>query len=172
MTFTKYNRITRWTPQKEFLHCWQCNFCLDGEDNVWDNCPNCTEKDKSTPIRESLEFDFENSQDLEVRAEAAYRLGCFYSDLSGEDAFENNCYQAVSWFLNAAFLGHLEAMYRLANFYSESESELDVSTALVYIDKINEREKDDVTRSGKTALKNLEKYCHEKLNEIRAKAGK
>ena len=164
MGHTEYFRIAPLDREKEYLHCWNCDRCIDDE-NVWDSCPKC-----SRTIGESLEFEYENAADVNVRAEAAYRLGCLNLDLTDDEACMNVLTWAISWFMRAASLNHIDAMYRLAMIYSESETELDVATALAYIEKINDRKK-EVCMRGWQLLKTLEKECQQKVTEIRNKAG-
>ena len=164
MAYSEYVRISPLNREKEYLHCWNCDRCIDDE-NIWDSCPKC-----SRTIGESLEFEHENAADVNVRAEAAYRLGCLNLDLTDDEACMNVLTWAISWFMRAASLNHIDAMYRLARIYSESETELDVATALAYIEKITAR-KDEVDRRRWPLLQTLKKECQEKIIEIRNKAG-
>lgn len=169
MAYAKYLRISRLDSQKEYLHCRNCGHCIDHE-NVWDCCPKCL-----LTIRESLVFEYQNAEDIDVRAEAAYRLGCFHLDRVDDgpgvgEACMNVLTWAISYFMKAAFLNHLDAMYRLAMIYSESDTELDVATALAYIEKITAR-KDEVDRRRWNLLENFKKECQKKITEIRNKAG-
>lgn len=171
MLYSKYVRISPLDRGKEYLHCCNCNCCIDDIINVWDSCPNC-----QRTINESLVFEYQNAEDIDVRAEAAYRLGCFHLDRADNgalgigDACMNVLTWAIFWFMRAASLNHLDAMYRLAKIYSESDTELDVATALAYIEKISAR-KDEVDRRRWPLLQTLKKECQEKIVEIRDKAG-